>query len=211
MASPGPTPELDRRLGADLVFRAAFEALTPGRQKEYRFHLGSAKKPETREARLAKCTPNILAGLGLRDGRQPLPKLAEGQVRLLSGGNPQIPKGDGPGPVAAYLDAVPGWKNQVARDLDALIVTSVPGVRKAVRWNSPWYGVAGNGWFLSYHCFERYLKVTFVNGIHLAPQPPESSKDPEARYVHLTAEASDDAQLGRWIEQAAALPGWDGF
>ena len=132
--------------------------------------------------------------------------------RLLSGGNPQIPKGDGDAPVQAYLAAMPGWKHDVGVHLDALIVRTVPQVRKAVRWNSPWYGVEGQGWFLSFHCLTRYLKVTFIRGVDLEPAPPVDSKDPHARYVHLHEdETIDDQLLGSWIAQAAALPGWDGF
>lgn len=136
---------------------------------------------------------------------------AEGP-KLLSGGNPQIPKGDGPEPVRAYLDAMPGWKQDTGRALDALIERTVPDVHRAVRWNSPFYGVAGQGWFLSFHCFTRYVKVTFLYGAHLDPLPPVSSKDPNARYVHLhEGEEVDDPQLADWIAQAAAIPGWDGF
>ena len=132
--------------------------------------------------------------------------------RLLSGGNPQIPKGDGDAPVQAYIAAMPGWKRETGRRLDDLIVRTVPDVRKAVRWNSPFYGVEGRGWFLSYHCFTRYLKVTFLRGAELDPLPPVGSKDPDARYVHLhEGEDVDEAQLTAWIRQAAAIPGWDGF
>ena len=105
----------------------------------------------------------------------------------------------------------PGWKQRVAVDLDALIVATVPNVRKAVRWNSPWYGIADKGWFLSYHCFDAYLKITFLTGSQLDPEPPISSKDPDARYLHLVDEPLDHDQLAAWITQAAALPGWDGF
>ena len=133
-------------------------------------------------------------------------------VKLLSGGNPQIPKGDGEAPVEAYLAAMPEWKQAVGRHLDELVVEEVPGVRKAVRWNSPWYGVEGQGWFLSFHCFTRYVKVTFLLGSSLDPMPPESSKDPDARYLHIGEDGVDDEdQLRDWIRQAAAPPGWDGF
>jgi hypothetical protein len=132
--------------------------------------------------------------------------------RLLSGGNPQIPKGDGDAPVKAYIAAMPGWKHEAGRRLDDLIVRTVPDVRKAVRWNSPFYGVEGRGWFLSYHCFTRYIKVTFLRGAELDPLPPVGSKDPDVRYVHLhEGEDVDEAQLTSWIRQAAAIPGWDGF
>lgn len=128
---------------------------------------------------------------------------------LLSGGNPQIAKGDGDAPVQAYLAAIPGWKREAARRLDALVVRTVPGVRKAVKWNSPFYGVEGQGWFLSFHCFTNYLKVAFFRGAALNPALPVDSKDENTRYVHIYEdETPDEAQLAAWIKQAAALPGW---
>lgn len=131
---------------------------------------------------------------------------------LLAGGNPQIPKGDGEPPVQAYLAAMPGWKGELGRRLDALVVATIPDVRKAVRWNSPFYGVDGNGWFLSFHCFTKYLKLTFFNGTSLDPLPPEPSKDASVRYFHILEHAPlDEQQLAGWIRQAAALPGWHGF
>jgi hypothetical protein len=131
--------------------------------------------------------------------------------KLLSGDNPQIPKGDGDAPVQAYLDAVPGWKHDAVRRIDELVVQAVPGVTKAVRWNSPFYGVEGQGWFLSFHCFTKYVKVTFFAGTSLDPVPPVGSKDPSARYVHVEEGGiADEAQFVRWVQQAAALPGWDG-
>ncbi len=127
---------------------------------------------------------------------------------LLSGGNPQIAKGDGDAPVQAYIAAMPGWKSEVGRDLDALIVRTVPNVRKAVRWNSPFYGVEDQGWFLSFHCFAKYLKVTFLRGMALQPLPPVASKDPNARYLHIHEdEPFDEDQVRSWLEQAAAMPG----
>lgn len=130
----------------------------------------------------------------------------------MSGGNPQIPKGDGDAPVQADIAAMPDWKSDVGRHLDELIVRTVPGVNKAVRWNSPWYGVEGQGWFLSYHCFTRYIKVTFIRGADLDPLPPVASKDPDARYVHIQQDEDiDEELLASWIRQAAELPGWDGF
>lgn len=130
-------------------------------------------------------------------------------VTLLSGGNPQIPKGDGDAPVQAYIAAMPGWKSEAGRRLDELITRVVPEVRKAVKWNSPFYGVDGLGWFISFHCFTRYVKVTFFNGVSLDPLPPVSSKDPKARYLHIHEdEAVDEKQLTSWIKQASGLPGW---
>ena len=132
--------------------------------------------------------------------------------RLLSGGNPQIAKADGDAPVQAYIAAMPGWKRDVGRRLDDLILQTVPEVRKAVRWNSPFYGVAGRGWFLSFHCFTRYVKVTLLKGSALQPLPPVASKDPDTRYFHIYEDGQlDEAQVADWIRQAAALPGWDGF
>ena len=128
--------------------------------------------------------------------------------RLLSGGNPQIPKGDGDGPVQDYIAAMPGWKQDAGRQLDDLIERIVPDVKKAVRWNSPFYGVEGQGWFLSYHCFTRYIKVTFLRGSQLDPLPPEKSKDPNTRYLHIYEDRPvDDEQLTEWIRQAAGMPG----
>ena len=135
-----------------------------------------------------------------------------GRPKLLSGGNPQIPKADGDAPVQAYIAAMPGWKHDVGRRLDALVAGAVPGVRKAVRWNSPFYGVEGRGWFLSFHCFTRYVKVTFLRGASLSPLPPVASKDPDTRYLHVGEDGEiDEAQFTGWVEQAARLPGWDGF
>ena len=134
------------------------------------------------------------------------------EVRLLSGGNPQIPKADGDAPVQAYIAAMPEWKGEVGRRLDDLIARTVPEVRKAVRWNSPFYGIEGQGWFLSYHVFARYVKVTFLNGGSLSPLPPVESKDKDTRYYHIYEDGQiDEEQVEDWIRQAAALPGWDGF
>jgi hypothetical protein len=130
------------------------------------------------------------------------------QPKLLSGGNPQIPKGDGHAPVQAYIEAMPGWKRDVGRRLDALIARTVPDVRKAVRWNSPFYGVEGKGWFLSYHCFTKYVKVTFLRGASLDPLPPGASKHEQVRYLDIREDDPvDEARLTDWIAQAAALPG----
>jgi hypothetical protein len=129
--------------------------------------------------------------------------------KLLSGGNPQIAKGDGDGPVQAYIAAMPGWKGDVGRRLDDLVTRTVPNVRKAVKWNSPFYGLDGLGWFLSFHCFTKYVKLTFFNGAKLDPLPPESSKDPSTRYLHVYEDAEvDEKQLVDWLKQASRLPGW---
>jgi hypothetical protein len=127
----------------------------------------------------------------------------------LAGGNPQIAKADGDAPVRAYIAAMPGWKRDVGRRLDALIVGSVPNVRKAVKWNSPFYGIEGQGWFLAFHVFTRYVKVTFFRGTSLRPVPPGASKHKETRYLDIHEDdALDEAQLRSWVRQAAALPGW---
>jgi hypothetical protein len=126
---------------------------------------------------------------------------------LLSGGNPQIAKADGDAPVQAYIAAMPGWKSDVGRRLDALIVRTVPGVRKAVKWNSPFYGIEGQGWFLSYHCFTKYVKVTFFRGTSLRPVPPGESKHPEVRYLDIHENDQFEAQLADWVKQASQLPG----
>ena len=131
-------------------------------------------------------------------------------VKLLSGGNPQIPKGDGDAPVQAWIAAAPDWKQDVARRLDALIGRTLPEVRKAVKWNSPFYGApGGRDWFLSFHVFTRYVKLTFFNGAALTPPPPGQSKHRQVRYLDLHEdEAIDERQLEAWVRQAAALPGW---
>ncbi len=135
-----------------------------------------------------------------------------GQVRLLSGGNPQIARADGDAPVQAYIAAMPEWKTGVGRRLDDLITRTVPDVRKAVRWNSPFYGVEGQGWFLSYHVFTRYVKVTFLNGSSLDPLPPVESKDKDTRYYHIYEDGVIDEELvASWIRQASVIPGWKGF
>lgn len=128
---------------------------------------------------------------------------------LLSGGNPQIAKGEGDAPVQAYIAAMPGWKSDVGRQLDALLERTVPDLRKAVKWNSPLYGTAEHGWFLGVHCFNRYVKIAFFNGATLDPLPPVPSKDEKTRYVHIDENGfTDVAMMVRWIEQAAKLPGW---
>ena len=130
------------------------------------------------------------------------------KVTLLSGGNPQIPKGEGDEPVQAFIAAMPGWKQQIGRDLDALIVKTVPKVQKAVKWNSPFYGIEGKGWFLNFHVYARYVKVTFFKGSSLKPMPPGESKHAEVRYLDIPEAGFDEKQLTAWIKQAAKLPGW---
>jgi len=137
------------------------------------------------------------------------PSKVTGKPILLAGGNPQIAKADGDAPVQAYIAAMPSWKRDVGHGLDALIARAVPGVRKAVKWNSPFYGVEGRGWFLSFHTFTNYVKVTFFRGTSLKPVPPGESKHKEVRYLDIHEDdALDEAQLATWVRQAAALPGW---
>jgi hypothetical protein len=132
---------------------------------------------------------------------------AAAKPKLLSGGNPQIPKGEGEAPVRAYLAAMPGWKRDVGRRIDALVVRTVPDVHRAVKWNSPFYGTPGAGWFLSFHCFAKYVKVTFFRGTSLRPMPPGESKTPETRYLDIHEDELDEAQLAKWVKQASRLPG----
>ena len=133
-------------------------------------------------------------------------------AKLLSGGNPQVPKGDGDAPVEAYIAAMPGWKREAGRHLDALIERTVPDLRKAVRWNSPFYGIEDRGWFLSFHCFTRYIKVTFLNGSSLSPAPPVESRHERVRYFHIHEDDEiDEGLLADWVHQASALPGEELF
>jgi hypothetical protein len=140
----------------------------------------------------------------------PKRKLKAGKdgVVLLSGGNPQIAKADGDAPVQAYIAAMPGWKQDIAKRLDKLIVRTVPNVSKAVKWNSPLYGIEGQGFFLSVHAYTNYVKVAFFRGAALRPLPPGPSKDKNTRYVDIREGELDEAQLATWVKQAAALPGW---
>jgi hypothetical protein len=134
-------------------------------------------------------------------------KRVAAKPRLLSGGNPQIAKAYGDAPVQAYIAAMPGWKRDVGRRLDALIARTVPGVRKAVKWNSPFYGVEDLVWFLSFHCFTKYVKVTFFRGASLRPLPPGESKHKEVRYLDIYEDQLDEAQFAAWVKQASQLPG----
>jgi len=151
-----------------------------------------------------------LRKMATKSGAAPKAKAgaAKGEVVRLSGGNPQIAKADGDAPVQAYIAAMPDWKRAVGRRLDAIVARTVPSVRKAVRWNSPFYGIEGQGWFLSFHVFSRYVKVTFFRGASLRPLPPASSKHPDVRYVDVHEDDLDEAQMAVWVKQAAALPGW---
>ncbi len=134
---------------------------------------------------------------------------APAKPALLAGGNPQIPKGDGDAPVQAYIEAMPGWKRDLGRRLDALVERAVPGVKKAVRWNSPFYGVEGNGWFLGFHCLTKYVKLAFFRGAELRPLPPGPSKQADVRYLDVYEDDPlDEELLSDWFRQASKLPGW---
>jgi len=136
-------------------------------------------------------------------------KGGKGTVALLSGGNPQIAKAEGDAPVNAYIAAMPGWKRDLGKRLDTLIARTVPNVRKAVKWNSPFYSIEGQGWFLSFHVFTRYVKMTFFRGAALRPVPPGASTHKTVRYLDIhEGDELDEAQLASWLKQAAALPGW---
>jgi hypothetical protein len=127
--------------------------------------------------------------------------------KLLSGDNPQIAKSYGDAPVQAYIAAIPGWKRDVARRLDALITRTVPNLHKAVKWNSPFYGIEGNGWFLNFHCYTNYIKVAFFRGMSLRPPPPGESRQKEVRYLDVRKEELDEARFVDWVKQASKLPG----
>lgn len=147
---------------------------------------------------------------GEPDRKTAKPAAAAKKVKLLAGGNPQVAKADGDAPVQEYIAAMPGWKSALGRQLDALIVKTVPGVRKAVKWNSPFYGVEGQGWFLSFHVFDRYVKVTFFEGLSLRPVPPGGTeKSGQGRWIDIHEEDGlDEKQMAKWVKQAAKLPGW---
>ena len=142
--------------------------------------------------------------------KSPAKQAAKTQPVLLSGGNPQIPKGYGDAPVQAYIAAMPGWKRPLGQRIDALITQAVPGVAKAVKWNSPFYGIEGQGWFVTFHVLTRYVKVTFFQGTSLEPIPPGGTpKSKEARWIDIyEGNELDEAQMTSWVKQAAALPGW---
>jgi len=139
----------------------------------------------------------------------PKPGTKSSKPVLLAGGNPQIPKADGDAPVQAYIAAMPEWKRDIGRRLDALIEREAPGVQKAVRWNSPMYGMAGQGWFVSFHVFAKYVKVTFFMGTSLQPVPPGGTGK-DARWIDIHEDDMDEARLANWIRQAASIPGWGG-
>jgi hypothetical protein len=152
----------------------------------------------------------VAAGKGQRsEATTSRSRAGTAKPKLLAGDNPQIAKADGIAPVRAYIAAIPGWKRDVARRLDALIVRTVPKVRKAVKWNSPFYGIEGEGWFVSFHCFTKYIKVAFFRGTSLRPLPPGDSKSKETRYLDIHEDDKlDEKRVASWIRQASKLPGW---
>ncbi len=175
----------------------------------------TANKTSIKSTKVAKQAAAKRAAATAAKPRKTAPKSQSprsAKPALLAGGNPQVAKADGDAPVQAYIAAMPGWKRDVGRRLDALIVRTVPGVRKAVKWNSPFYGVEGEreetGWFLSFHCFTRYVKVAFFRGASLRPVPPGVSKQKNVRYLDIHEDdALDEAQLAAWVKQASLLPG----
>lgn len=164
-------------------------------------------KPKPNAAKRAAPAKKTAARKGAKATAKRAAPAKETTVKLLSGGNPQIAKGDGDAPVQAYIAAMPGWKRDVGKRLDALVVREVPHVRKAVKWNSPFYGVEGHGWFLSFHVFARYVKVTFFQGTSLRPAPPGGTAK-DARWIDVHEDDLDEAQMAAWIRQAASIPGW---
>src|SRR5436190_5634370 len=161
----------------------------------------SRSKSKSPPKAVAKATSRARKG-------QPANARKPGKVVLLSGGNPQIAKADGEAAVQAYIAAMPGWKREVGKRLDEIIVRNMPNVRQAVKWNSPFYGCEGKGWFLSFHVFTRYVKVTFFRGTSLRPVPPGGTGK-DARWIDIHEGDLDEAQMATWVKQAAALPGWD--
>jgi hypothetical protein len=168
-----------------------------------------AGKTPKKSAKVAKKSAAKRVAAKAAKPRKTTPKSQSRKVAkpvLLSGGNPQIAKADGDAPVQAYIAAMPGWKRDVGRCLDALIVRTVPGVRKAVKWNSHFYGIEGQGWFLNFHCFTNYVKVAFFRGTSLSPVPPAASKHKNVRYLDIYEDQLDEAQLAAWVKQPANCP-----
>jgi len=186
-------------------------AFSPGKAKPKAKGTLNAGQPRTRKSttktkRSAKAAAKAKPGGG---EAKPI-KVRKGEkVVLLSGGNPQIAKADGDAPVHAYIAAMPGWKRDLGRQLDALIVRAVPNVRKAVKWNTPFYGIEGQGWFLGFHVFTHFVKAASFRGTSLRPVPPGASKGKDTRYIDIhDGDQLDEAQMATWVKQAAALPGW---
>ena len=166
----------------------------------------SYRKPITRSKGPAKA--GAKAKPGASEAKPIKVRKGEKVAVVLSGGNPQIAKADGDAAVRAYIAKMPGWKRDLGKRLDALIVRNVPNVRKAVKWNSPFYGIEGQGWFLGFHTFTHYVKVAFFRGTSLRPVPPGASKGKDTRYMDIHEAELDEAQMATWVKQAAVLPGW---
>lgn len=148
------------------------------------------------------------APIRTKNSASPRRRAAAVKPKLLSGENPQIAKGEGDAPVQAYINAVPGWKQDIAKRIDAVVTKTIPEVVKAVKWNSPFYGMDGQTWFMSMHCFTNYVKVAFFKGVYLTPPPPSSSKVKDVRYLDIREGELDEKQLAKWVRQAATMPGW---
>ena len=172
---------------------------------------GKTLKTSVKVAKKA-VTKRVVAKVSKRRKMAPKSPFRKGaKPALLAGGNPQIAKGEGDAPAQAYIASMPGWKRDVGRRLDALIVRTVPEVRKAVKWNSPFYGIEGQGWFLNFHCFTKYVKVAFFRGTSLRPSLPGESKHKDVRYLDIhEGDPIDEARLASWVKQASRLPGWGG-
>jgi len=172
---------------------------------------GTSRANKPRESATESKSPPKAGAKAKPGASEPKPiKVGEGEkgsVVLLSGGNPQIAKADGDAPVQAYIAAMPGWKRDIGKRLDALIVRNVPNVRKGVRWNTPMYGIEGQGWFLGFHVFTHYVKVSFFRGTSLQPVPPGGTGK-DGRWIDIHEDDLDEAQMASWVKQAAALPGW---
>lgn len=189
--------EIDESAFKDLI-RAAVALNLSGKKNKAKPDMSKSRKSATKSKSPPKAGAKTKRG---GEGAKP--------VKLLSGGNPQIAKADGEAPVRAYIAAMPGWKRKLGERVDAIIARTVPNVRKAVKWNSPFYGIEGQGWFMSFHVFTRYVKVTFFSGMSLRPLPPGASKHKDVRYVDLHEGDFDEGQMAAWVKQAAALPGWE--
>lgn len=197
---------IDLREG-EVLDEAAFTALIRAAVEE------NLRSDALKSKRPSKGVTKPTSGMKVDPDSKPTPSAKAkkiGEVVLLSGGNPQIARGDGDAPVQAYIAAMPGWKSDLGRRLDTLIVRTVPDVRKAVKWNSPFYGIEGQGWFLSFHVLTRYVKVTFFSGMSLEPIPPGGTlKSKEARWLDIYEDDPlDEVQMSRWVKQAAEVPGW---
>lgn len=227
---PSPVRSVAGKRPAKPVAKQAAGKKTAGKQaaatqaavKSVEARKSAAKQPATRKAATKQAAAKQAVAKKRSSAKAAAGKAAIGTLAkparansaagkapvLLSGGNPQIAKGEGDAPVQAYIAAMPGWKRAVGQRLDALIVEAVPNAHKAVKWNSPFYGIRGEGWFLSFHCFDRYIKLAFFRGTSLRPMPPEPSKTAHTRYLHVYEnQPFDQAQFLAWAEQASRLPG----